>query len=330
MKAFKIFLVLLFTTGILFAGGSKDSPGTQQKTILRWGTVTTDNMISTKMMQRIIAEVNSKSKGLEIQGFPNGVLGSSRDMAEAIQNGMIDIISDGPGFFSGSVPLAGIFDSMYIYRDLDHMSKVINGPFIERLNGEFLKKNVRILGGLYYGTRHLSTTKTEVHSVKDVQGLRIRVTEFRPNVISVNSWGARPTPMPLADLYLSLATNVVDGQENPLATFDANKFYEVQKYIILTGHLVTSLFISMYEPSFKKLSPEDQQILLTAVKNGIAWNNQEMINAESQLQSELEKKGVTFIIPDKESFRTAAVPNLAAYFDETIGKGAWDSIQAVK
>jgi TRAP-type C4-dicarboxylate transport system substrate-binding protein len=155
------------------------------------------------------------------------------------------------------------------------------------------------------------------------------VPEQKTSIAMVNAWGARATPVPFGELYLALSQHVADGQENPLDTFNINKYNEVQKYITLTGHCVNPGFVYIYEPAFQKLSPEDQEILKTAVKNATEWCTQEMLKAEQRLQSELEAKGVTFITPD-DSFRNAAIPALREIYDEIGGKGVFDSIQAIK
>jgi tripartite ATP-independent transporter DctP family solute receptor len=327
MKRFVISVFVLLLAASLFAGAVNEK---KEKIILRWGTVHADSTITTQMMRRIIDEVNSKAKGVEIQGFNNGVLGSSRDLVEGVQTGMVDIIIEGPGFFSSKIPVSTIVDAPYIYRDAEHMSKVLNGQFGQQLNEQFLKNNVRILGAFYYGTRQLTMSKAEVHSVKDMQGLKIRVPENKAYMEMIASWGARATPMPLGDLYLALQTNVVDGQENPLPTIDGQKFYEVQKYIILTSHIVAPNFIFINEPAFQKVSPEDQAIIQTAMKNGIAWNDAEVLKSEETLRKDLVTKGVTFITPDLESFRTVTGPWLISKFETDWGKGTWESIQAVK
>jgi TRAP-type C4-dicarboxylate transport system substrate-binding protein len=210
------------------------------------------------------------------------------------------------------------------------MNKALNGPFGDRINEEFLKKNVRLLGGFYYGTRQLTTTKAEVRTVKDMQGLKIRVPEVKSYVEMINSWGARPTPIPFGDLYMSLQTNVADGQENPLTTFDGQKYYEIQKYIVLTDHIICPNMIFINEDTWKKISPADQKIIQTAVANGIAWNDAEVIKSEEELKKSLAAKGVTVITPDVESFRAVTAPWLIPRFEADWGKGTWEFIQNIQ
>ena len=329
-KALLVFLVVLLVLPVstIFAKGAGDG---QQKVVLRWGEVNSEATIRAQMMKRIIQEVNSKTGGrVEMQGYPNSALGGSRDGVEGIQAGLVEMITEGPAQFAPWIPLASIAEAPYIFRDVDHLHKALNGEFGKKLGEEFLKKNVRLLGALYYGTRQLTTTNKEVRSVKDMQGLKVRVPEVKAYVEMINSWGARPTPITLGDLYLALQTNVVDGQENPLPTFDGQKFYEIQKYIILTDHIICASMIFINENSWKKISAADQKIIQDAVASGIAWNNAETLKQEAELKKTMASRGVTVITPDVESFRAVTAPHLIRTMEADWGKGTWEFVQSIK
>ena len=328
MKKAVLFLMAVLLVPAVFAKGGGEG---QQKIVLRWGSNHAETTIITQMMSRIIADANPKLGGrVELQGFPNGALGGSRDLVEGVQEGIVDMCTEGPAQFASWIPLASIAEAPYIYRDVDHLHKTLDGAFGERLNAEFLKRNVRMLGAHYYGTRQLSTTNSEIRTVRDMQGLKIRVPEVKAYVEMINSWGARPTPIPFGDLYMSLQTNVVDGQENPLPTFDGQKWNEIQKYIILTDHIICASMIFMYEGTWKKISPDDQKIIMDAVARGIAWNDVETVKEEEELKKSLAAKGVTVITPDVESFRSVTAPWLIRTMEADWGKGTWEFIQSIK
>ena len=326
---FVLAVLLVLPVSTVFAAGA--SQGGQQKVVIRWADVNSEATLRVQMMRRIIQEANPKLGGrVELQGFPNSTLGGSRDIVEGVQSGLLEMITEGPAQFAPWIPMASIAEAPYIYRDVDHLNKTLNGEFGARLNQEFLKRNVRMLGAMYYGTRQLTTTNKEVRSVKDMQGLKIRVPEVKAYMEMINSWGARPTPITLGDLYLSLQTNVVDGQENPLPTFNGQKFYEIQKYIILTDHIICPSMIFINEDCWKKISAADQKIIQDAVANGIVWNNAEVVKQENDLKTSLAAKGVTIITPDVESFRAVTAPWLIKAMEADWGKGTWESIQNIK
>lgn len=334
-KLVSAMLVLALAASLCFAGGSKDSGGSSSsapsKMVLRWGIVHAPTSPMAQLMYRIIDGVNSRTEGrIEIQGFPAGQLGGSRDLVEGIQTGIIDMTAEGPAQFSASVPLSTIAEAPYIWRDREHMVKAVNGEFGKQLNAEFEKANVHILGMFYYGTRQLTTSNKAIYSVADMQGMKIRVPEVDTYVTMIESWGARPTPMTLNELYLALQQNVADGQENPLTTFDGQKFYEVQKYVILTDHIICPNEILINKQVWDKISAKDQQIFNEVVAEAIAWNNAEVVKQEEALLDEFRAKGVTVIRPDVESFRAATVKALVPKFEGRWGKGTWESIQAIK
>jgi len=321
----------VFASGGKDAGASAGGSAPAQKLVIRWATNHSDAQTDTKMMYQVAEKINAQTQGrLDIQVFSNGVLGSYTDVAVGIQNGLIDMCCTTAGYFADEIPWGTILEAPYVFRDADHMNKALNGAIGEKFNQELLKRNVRLLGFTYYGVRHLTTRNKAVHSVKDVQGLKIRVPESKLSLAMVNSWGARPTPIAYNDLYMALQTNVVDGQENPLPTIWGQKYYESQKFIILTGHTVGHNMYAINENLWKKISPADQKIIKDALAEGYAWNDKEVLQAEANLVADLEKVGCTVIKPDFESFRAVTAPAMISQFESEWGKGTWESIEAIK
>jgi len=207
----------------------------------------------------------------------------------------------------------------------------MNGPIGQDFNKQLIeKRGMRILGTTYYGIRQLTTTDKEVRSVKDMKGFKLRVPENEVFMAMAKSWGAKPTPMNFNELYLALKQHVVDGQENPLPTIDAAKFYEVQKYLVLTGHIITPRLVVINERFWEKLSPEDQKIVEAAVQHGIAWNNEQILSKEKALLEKFKEKGMIIIKPNVEEFREAVLKVVPKMFEKKWGKGMWEKIESVK
>jgi tripartite ATP-independent transporter DctP family solute receptor len=303
-----------------------------QTKVLRWGDVVGGTHPSVVMIDRVGKAVKEKSQGrLEIQGFPGGQIGGSRDMIEAVANNVQTIVTEGAANFGQWVPSISIVEAPYIWRDADHLVKTLSGPYGEELNKQLVeKRGMRILGATYYGTRHLTTSRKEVKTVADMAGFKLRVPENDVFRAMAESWGARPTPMNFGELYLALSQNAVDGQENPLPTIQSGKFQEVQKYLVLTGHILTPRLVVINDGFWKSLSAADQKILKDAMDEGIAWQNQEIIKAEAALVDTFKAAGMTVITPDVEAFRKATLANVPAKFEQRWGKGTWERIQAVK
>jgi hypothetical protein len=138
-----------------------------------------------------------------------------------------------------------------------------------------------------------------------------------------------PTPMALAEVYLSLQTGVVDGQENPLSTIFAQKFFEVQKYLNLTAHIITPQIPLVNAKFFRALPEGDRTILLAAFAEGARVNDEAARKAETTLRDELAKRGMTVIEPDRASFQAAMQPVYAKY-EDIWGKGVYQQLLSLK
>jgi tripartite ATP-independent transporter DctP family solute receptor len=222
-------------------------------------------------------------------------------------------------------------EAPYIWRGVDHLLAVMDGEIGQEMNQELVeKRGMRILGTTYYGVRNVTTTDKEIQSVADMKDFKIRVPENEIFLAMARSWGAKPTPMNFNELYLALRQKVVDGQENPSPTIDSAKFYEVQKYLVLTGHIITPRLVVINEAFWQELSADDQQIVEDAVKEAIAYNNAEILQRETDLLAKFEEQGMTVITPDVEEFRKAVLDTVPAMFEEKWGKGLWEKIQAIQ
>ena len=213
----------------------------QAQTILRWGDVVGGSHPQVQMIDRVAAEVKAKTGGrVEIQAFAGGQIGGSRDMIEAVANGSQQLVTEGAANFGAWIPSISVVEAPYIWRDPQHLIKALNGPLLAQYNQQLVKaRGMRILGAVYYGTRHVTTSTKAVNTLADMKGLKLRVPENDVFKAMAESWGARPTPMNFNELYLALKQGVVDGQENPLPTIKSGKFHEVQKYLVLSGHIMT-------------------------------------------------------------------------------------------
>jgi tripartite ATP-independent transporter DctP family solute receptor len=301
-------------------------------TVIRWGDVLAADHIAVKMIDRVAKKVGDATQGrLQIQAYPSSQLGSSKEMIEAVVLGTQQMVTEGAANFGQWVPSISVIESPYVWRDAAHLSKVMSGPVGEDLNRQLIeKRGVRILGTTYYGVRQLTTTNKAVRTVADMKEFKLRVPENEVFLAMARSWGAKPTPMTFGELYLALRQNVVDGQENPLPTIDSGKFYEVQKYLVLTGHILTPRLVVMNEKFWQGLSSADRQAITEAVTEGIAWNNQEIQAAERALVEKFKKAGMEVIQPDVESFRKPVLETVPKMFEAKWGKGLFERIVETK
>ncbi len=302
--------------------------GVEAATIIRWGDVLSADHPSVQMIQRVVNRVKDTTQGrVEIQVYPAGQLGSSKDQIEAVALGTQQMVTEGAANFGQWVPSISVIEAPYVWRDAAHLTKVMSGSVGQDLNKQLVeKRGMRILGTTYYGVRQLTTTKKSIRTAGDMKEFKLRVPENEVFLAMARAWGAKPTPMTFGELYLALRQNVVDGQENPLPTIDSGKFFEVQKYLVLTGHILTPRLVVINDKFWQGLSAADQKAISDAVTEGIAWNNQEILSREQSLQDKFKKAGMEVIQPDVESFRKPVLDTLPKMFEAKWGKGLFEKI----
>lgn len=299
--------------------------------VLRWADVAAPSHPSVQSAERAAKDVKEKTAGrVEIQSFGSGQLGGSRDTVEAVSSGALQMVTEGAGIIGQFLPQVTIIEAPYVWRDPAHMARAMASQVVADLNKELIaKRDMRIICATYYGIRHLTTGKREVHSAADMAGFKLRVPEVDTYTAMAEAWGAKPTPLNFGELYLALSQGVVDGEENPLPTIQSGKFFEVQKFLVLTGHIITPRLVMVNETTWKSLSPADQAATEAAIKSASAWNDAEIIRQEATLADTFAKAGMTVIHPDLESFRKPVLASVPAKFESKWGKGLWDKLQSL-
>lgn len=318
---------LLVASGILAVLVGLAAPS-EAGTIVRWGDVQAADHPSVQMIARIAKVVADKTQGrIEVQAYPAGQLGSSKDQIEAVALGTQQIVTEGAANFGQWVPSISVIEAPYAWRDAAHLSKVMSGPIGQDLGKQLVdKRGMRILGTTYYGVRQLTTTNKAVRTAADMKEFKLRVPENEVFLAMAKAWGGKPTPMTFGELYLALRQNVVDGQENPLPTIDSGKFFEVQKYLVLTAHILTPRLVVINDKFWQGLSAADRKVLGDAVAEGIGWNDQEILSREAVLVDKFKKAGMEVITPDIDSFRKPILETIPKMFEAKWGAGLFQRI----
>jgi len=297
-------------------------------TMLRWATVLPTNHPSVAMMERVAKQVAEQTGGaVEIQTFPAGQLGSSRDLIEAASGGAIQIVDEGAAQFGQFVPQFSILEAPYLWRDAQQVHRVLSSPLVDDMNAALVaKRSMRVIGSTYYGKRHVTSGTKPINTVDDMKGFKLRIPEVDTFRAMAEAWGARPTPLNISELYLALSQGAVDGQENPLPTIQSNKFFEVQKYLVLTGHIITPRLIVVNEAAWQSLGVKDRQVLKSAIETNGQIQDSEILAQEGKLVATFKTGGMTVIQPDIENFRKPVLASLPAKFESKWGKGLWERI----
>ncbi len=302
-----------------------------QATVLRWGEMLPATHPQAQMIDRIAKEVKDKTSGrIDIQGFPAGQLGSGKDMMESVASGALTMTTDGAAALGAFLPQLSVIEAPYLWRDAAHMGKVAATPVFNAMNDELTKKRgMRMVGVTYYGKRHVTTGSKPVRTVADMVGFKLRVPPVDTFRAMAEAWGAKATPVNFNELYLALSQGAVDGQENPLPTIQSAKLAEVQKFLVLTGHIITPRLVIVNSDFWKGLNSADRGLIEASIASGVAWQDKELTAQEGTLVATLKGAGMTVIEPDVESFRKPVLATLPAQFESKWGKGTWDTLAAL-
>jgi tripartite ATP-independent transporter DctP family solute receptor len=278
------------------------------------------------------SEIRMRTNGrFDITVFPASQLGNENQLNEALGFGAIDIIYVGINFVAATYPPLGISGAPFMLRDLDHWKAYRDSKlFSELVQGYDEKTRHKITALTYYGQRHVTANKS-IRKPEDMRGMKLRVPPAPLFLMFTKSVGADATPIAFSDVYTALQQGLVDGQENPLPTIMAKRFYEVQSHIALTGHITESMVTVIGSHVWNKLTPDDQKVFADTLMEAASKATESIEASERILAGEFRKLGVTVVEPDREAFRKAAIP---LHNDASVGAGwtraQYDELQALK
>ena len=266
----------------------------------------------------------------EIQVFPASSLGKESDINQGLQLGTVDIILTGASFASNAYPRLAVSYYPFTFRDADHVIKYAKSDVFKELTEGYKKAtNGNTVTALtYYGVRH-STSNKAFKNCDEMKGLKMRVPDSPAYTALPRACGANPTPIAFAEVYLALQNGTVDAQENPLPTIEAKKFYEVQKNIILTGHIADALLTVVSPSAMAKLSPAEQKILAEVTQEAAEKATGDIRKREGELLEEFKKKGINIITVDRNDFQQRVLKAIT-FESMKLDKKDWDRIIAIK
>src|SRR5246127_4324424 len=229
-------------------------------------------------------EIKKRTNGrYEVEVFPASTLGKETDINQGLTLGTVDIIYTGQLFAGRTYGPIAIGGAPYMFRDFDPWKRFSPSPLFAQLCDGYQKAGGNHVSAItYYGERHVTSNKP-INRPEDMKGLKIRVPDAPLYTMFPRAVGANPTPIAFAEVYLALQNGTVDAQENPLPTIDAKKFYEVQKYIVLTGHITDALLTIVGGPTWSKLSPEDRKVFDEVLREAADRCTNDIVAVEKSL-----------------------------------------------
>ena len=303
---------------------------------LRYAHVGVANAPQTIYADELAKLVKERTNGrVEIQVFANSQLGGVGEMVDGIKSGAIAMGHHDFASLGKILASTAVFNTPYIYRDAAHSLRATDSrssPALQAINKELVEKGgMRSVGSFFQGTRHL-TSKEKVTSPKDMAGKKYRGVPVKLWSSMLTGMGAVATPVEVSELATALATGLVVGQENPLPNIFNLKLYEVQKYVMLTGHMQSILSVFVNDRIWQGIPEADRKIIEDTMfevgQQTLKWD----ADTAAKYRKDLEDKGMVFVEGkdglDLDAFRTAVLAQIGKDFPEW--KGYIEQIQAVK
>ncbi|KAA2236649.1 sialic acid TRAP transporter substrate-binding protein SiaP [Salinarimonas soli] len=299
------------------------------QTKLKWGHVYETSEPYHKWAVWAADEFKKRTNGkYEIEVFAASSLGKETDINEGLSLGTVDIIYTGQLFAGRSYGPLSIGGSPYMFRDFGHWQAFRNSDLFKELGEGYEKRTGHKVAALtYYGERHV-TSNRDIAKPEDMKGLKIRVPDAPLYTMFPRAVGANPTPIAFAEVYLALSQGVADAQENPLPTIQAKKFHEVQKNIVLTGHITDALLTIVSGGTLKRMSADEQKTLAEVLKAAADKATDEIVKSEKELVDWFKAQGKNVVAIDRKPFREATV-KLHMGKDATWDQKTYDRLQAL-
>jgi tripartite ATP-independent transporter DctP family solute receptor len=238
-----------------------------------------------------IVEKNSGGK-IKVNLFPGGALGSDQANVSALQGGTLEMASMNSGIFASQVREFSVFDFPFMFASGQEADVVVDGAFGKKMHARLEEKGLVGLGFYELGFRHVTNGRRAINKVSDIEGLKLRVIPNPINVDWVKALGANPTPLPFPELYAALEQKAVDGQENPVATINGAKLFEVQKHMALTGHQYNPQSVVMSKKFWDTLSAAEKKIVSDAAAESSKFQRTQARAQEASLLENLKKNGM--------------------------------------
>jgi TRAP-type transport system periplasmic protein len=292
----------------------------QNKVLLRISTPAVPDDWHGKMWTVFKESLDKSAPGeFDVQINLNATLFKQGTEPAAMARGNLELSSISAFDIAKLVPEFSIFTAGYVIRDPQHQAKVFGGPVGQemfKLANE--KMEVTLLTPIYLGTRQVNLREVrDVKTPADLKGVKLRMPGSKEWLFLGEALGATATPLAFGEVYLGLKTGTIDGQDNPLPTVRAAKFYEVTKQLVLTNHLVDGIFIAIADKAWKAMTPAQRTKVQAAAESAAAFNNENRLKEEAQIVDFFKQQGLTVTTPDVAAFRKAVQ---AAYASSEMAK----------
>jgi TRAP-type transport system periplasmic protein len=295
------------------------------------GVNTPDNHPLTIRLTEAARAIGAQSSGrLKVTVFPNSQLGGDPEMLSQVRAGGIELLAAPSLTLSTLVPLSGLPSVGFAFRSYDQVWAAMDGGVGDIVRDAIGKAGIVPMKKVWdNGFRQItSSSSRQLNSVEDLRGFKIRVPVTALLTSLFSGLGALPSGISVSELYSSLQTHIVEGQENPLAQISTNKFYEVQKYCALSNHCWSGYWVVGNRRALAGLPPDLLDIVNTQFDAAADKERADLLAMDRLLQADLTAKGMTFNTPDPVRFRAALVSaGFYTQWEKTYGTEAWARLE---
>lgn len=277
------------------------------------------------------AEIEEGTSGkYKVRHFSSCSLGGERDTVEGIQFGTIEAIMVSTGTLSNFVQEVGLTDIPFLFRDLGHARRVLDGPIGTDILGKFDERGMVALAWGEQGFRHITNNRLPISKPADLSGLKLRTMENPVHIKAFEVLGAAPTAMSWHEVVGALEQGTIDGQENPLSVIVSANIDQVQKYLTLSGHVYSPTMLLMSKPFYDGLSDEEKAVFKKGAAAGAAAMRAFVDEAEQTAIATLKERGMQInelSTEERSAFQTSVQSAYDEYY-KTYPKELVDSVIA--
>jgi tripartite ATP-independent transporter DctP family solute receptor len=288
----KTALTSLFVAGSLFATGTALAQDikTHNFKVAFVQNIDHPHGIGAKKFGELLEQ---KSGGkMKAKAFGGGSLGGDAQVISSLQGGVVEMTLVSPGLLTGLIKEFSVFDLPFMFTSYREVDAVMDGPVGTRLLDMLKDKGLIGLGYWDHGFRNITSAKRPINKMEDISGLKVRVIQIPIFIDTFSALGANPVPLPFPELYTALETGTVDGQENPFASIETSKFYEVQKYAATTGHVYNPLVAIFSKKVWDKLSEDERRIVQEAATEAGLYERKVSREANEKSMQTLRAEGM--------------------------------------
>ena len=244
-------------------------------------------------MEKFAEIVAAKSGGkIKVNLFLGGVLGGDQANVSAVQGGTLEMVVMNTGIMASVAKELSVFDFPFLFANTREADAIVDGPVGKKMHAKLEEKGLVGLAYWELGFRNITNSKRPLNKVEDIAGLKLRVIPNPINVDWVKALDANPTPLPFPEVYAAMEQKAIDGHENPLTVINANKFYEVQKYVAITNHQYNPQSVVISKKYWDTLNAAEKKLLDDAADEAAKYQREQSRGMMGAALDNLKKNGM--------------------------------------